>query len=142
LASAKRYSLVTESCLEDLEMALAGERKPEIVHSDQGCQFSSGDFTARLQTAKVQISWSGKKRCYANLLVERLWWLVQYEEIDLHAYSDGWDAEIRLAYVLWRYCHVRPHRSLGGRTPYEVYSQAEPCSSRPGVTMPGAGTVP
>jgi putative transposase len=24
----------------------------------------------------------------------------------LHAYSDGWEAEIRLARFLWRYCHV------------------------------------
>ncbi|WP_083544326.1 MULTISPECIES: IS3 family transposase [unclassified Synechococcus] len=31
-------SLDTEFCLEALEMALAGGRKPQIFHSDQGCQ--------------------------------------------------------------------------------------------------------
>jgi putative transposase len=30
-------SLDTEFCLDSLEMALAGDRKPEIFHSDQGC---------------------------------------------------------------------------------------------------------
>ncbi|MCX5967609.1 MAG: integrase core domain-containing protein [Cyanobacteria bacterium] len=46
-----------------------------------------------------------------------------------------------MARFLWRYCHVRPHSSLGGRTPYEVDTEIKPCSSRPGVTMSGARTV-
>lgn len=65
----------------------------------------------------------------------------KYEEVYLHAYRDGWEAEINLARFLWRYCHVRPHSSLGGRTPHDVYTEIEPCSSRPGLTMSGAGTV-
>jgi putative transposase len=134
-------SLDTEFCLDALEMALAGDRKPEIFHSDQGCQFTSGDFVARLQAEAIKISWSGRKRCYDNILVERLWRTVKYEEVYLHAYSDGWEAEISLARFLWRYCHVRPHSSLGGRTPHEVYTKIEPCSSRPELTMSGARSV-
>ena len=33
-------SLDTKFCLEALEMALHGGRRPEIFHSDQGCQFT------------------------------------------------------------------------------------------------------
>ncbi|WP_231598251.1 IS3 family transposase [Synechococcus sp. CBW1002] len=134
-------SLDTKFCLEALEMALGGGRRPEIFHSDQGCQFTSADFVARLKGERIQISWSGRKRCYDNILVERLWRTVKYEEVYLRAYSDGWDAEISLARFLWRYCHVRPHSSLGGKTPHAVYTEAEPCSTRPGLTMSGAGTV-
>ncbi len=134
-------SLDTEFCLEALEMALSSGRRPQIFHSDQGCQFTSSDFVARLQADGIRISWSGRKRCYDNILVERLWRTVKYEEVYLHAYSDGWEAEISLARFLWRYCHVRPHSSLRGRTPHEVYTENEPCSSRPGLTMSGAGTV-
>ena len=134
-------SLDTEFCLDALEMALSAGRKPEIFHSDQGCQFTSADFVARLQMEEIKISWSGRKRCYDNILVERLWRTVKYEEVYLRAYSDGWEAEISLARFLWRYCHVRPHSSLGGRTPYEVYTETEPCSSRPGLTMSGTRTV-
>lgn len=134
-------SLDTEFCLEALEMALEGGRKPEVLHSDQGCQFTSSDFVARLQTEEIKISWSGRKRCYDNILVERLWRTVKYEEVYLRAYSDGWEAEISLARFLWRYCHVRPHSSLGGRTPHEVYTDTEPCSTRPGLTMSGAPAV-
>ena len=134
-------SLDTEFCLEALEMALEGGRKPWVFYSDQGCQFTSSAFVARLHAEEIKISWSGRKRCYDNILVERLWRTVKYEEVYLHAYSDGWDAEISLARFLWRYCHVRPHSSLGGRTPYEVYTEIEPCSSRPELTMSGVRSV-
>jgi len=134
-------SLDTEFCLNALEMALEGGRKPEVFHSDQGCQFTSSDFVDRLQGEKIKISWSGRKRCYDNILVERLWRTVKYEEVYLRAYSDGWEAEISLARFLWRYCHVRPHSSLGGRTPREVYTENEPCSSRPELTISGASAV-
>ena len=93
-----------------------------IFHSDQGCQFTSGAFVARLHAEEIKISWSGRKRCYDNILVERLWRTVKYEEVYLHAYRDGWEAEISLARFLWRYCHERPHSYLGGKTPHEVYT--------------------
>nr|WP_225323168.1 IS3 family transposase [Synechococcus sp. RSCCF101] len=134
-------SLDTEFCLDALEMALSDGRKPEIFHSDQGCQFTSAEFVARLQKEGIRISWSGRKRCYDNILVERLWRTLKYEEVYLHAYSDGWEAEVSLARFLWRYGHVRPHSALGGRTPNQVYNETEPSSSRPGLTMSGANTV-
>ena len=71
-------SLDTEFCLDALAMALGGGRKPEIFHSDQGCQFTSSDFVARLQAEEIKISWSGRKRCYDIILVERLWRMVKY----------------------------------------------------------------
>jgi putative transposase len=134
-------SLDTEFCLYALEMALSDGRKPQIFHSDQGCQFTSTDFVARLQREEIKISWSGRKRCYDNILVERLWRTVKYEEVYLRAYSDGWEAEISLARFFWRYCHVRPHSALGGKTPHEVYTSSEPCPSRPGLTMTEAKAV-
>ena len=61
-------SLDTEFCLDALEMALASGRKPAIFHSDQGCQFTSSNFLARLQAEEIKISWSGRKRCFDNIL--------------------------------------------------------------------------
>jgi putative transposase len=90
----------TEFCLDAMEMALGGDRKPRIFHSDQGCQFTSTDFVARLQAEEIKISWSGRKRYYDNILVERLWRTVKYEVVYLHAYSDGSEAEISLAHFL------------------------------------------
>lgn len=134
-------SLDTEFCLEALEMALVSGRKPQIFHSDQGCQFTSSAFVQRLKAEDIKISWSGRRRCFDNILVERLWRTVKYEEVYLRAYSDGWEAEISLARFFWRYGHVRPHSALGSKTPHEVYTETKPCSSRPGLTMSGAESV-
>ena len=73
--------------------------------------------------------------------MERLWLTVKYEEVYLRAYSDGWEAKISLAPFLWWHCHARPHSSLRGRTPHEVYNETECFSSRLELTMSGAGTV-
>ncbi len=134
-------SLDTEFCLEALEMALASGRKPQIFHSDQGYQCTSGGFVAQLKSEDIKISWSGRGRCFDNILVERLWRTVKYEEVYLRAYGDGWEAEISLARFFWRYGHVRPHSSLGGKIPHEVYTENKPCSSRPELTMSGAESV-
>ena len=128
-------SLDTEFCLDALETALASGHRPRIFHSDQGCQFTSTVFVKRLQEAKVKISWSGRRRCFDNILVERLWRTVKYEEVYIRAYEDGWEAETGLARFLWRYCHVRPHRSLGGRTPYVVYNEVATNPSRSELTI-------
>ena len=89
--------------MDALEMALQSGRRPEIFHSDQGCQFTSADYVAKLQAEDIKISWSGRRRCYDNILVERLWRTLKYGEVYLRAYSDGWEAEISLARFLWRY---------------------------------------
>ena len=107
---------------------MAGDQRPEIFHSDQGCS-TFGDSVARLQAEEIKISWSEGQCCYDNIPVERLWRTLKYEEVYLHAYNDNWEAEISLARFLWRYCHVRPHRCLKGRTAHEAYAEIVPCSS-------------
>jgi putative transposase len=57
-------SLDTKFWLEALEMALGSGRKPQILDSDQGCQFTFGDLVARLKEEEIKISWSGRRRCY------------------------------------------------------------------------------
>lgn len=51
------------------------------------------------------------------------------------------DAEISLARFFWRSGYVRPHSTLGGKTPHEVYNEGEPCASRPELMMSGTGKV-
>ncbi len=70
-------SFATEFCLDAQEMAIAGGRRSEVFHSDQGCQFTSADFVARLQAEEIRISWSGRER-YDNILEERLWPTVKH----------------------------------------------------------------
>ena len=67
-----------------------------------------------MQAEEVKISWSGRKRCYDNILVERLWRTLKYEEMYLRAYGDGREAEISLARLPCRSCHLRPHSFIVG----------------------------
>jgi putative transposase len=50
----------------------------------------------RLHAEEIKISWSGRKRCYDNILLEMLWRTGKYEGVYLIAYSDGWEADINL----------------------------------------------
>ena len=56
-----------------------------------------------------------------NLFVERLWKTVKYEEVYLHAYASGIEAQRHLAAYFTFYNQGRPHGALDGRTPDMVY---------------------
>ena len=73
-------TLDTSFCLEALDRALR-VATPEIFNSDQGVQFTSHEFTSRLQSADIRISWDGRGRALDNIFVERLWRSVKYEEV-------------------------------------------------------------
>src|SRR5947199_10039164 len=78
-----RVSITLEAafCLEALEEALSRYGRPEIFNTDQGSQFTSGDFTGTLKLHEVMISMDGKGRCMDNIFVERLWRSLKYEEV-------------------------------------------------------------
>ena len=59
-------------CVEALDQAL-GQGHPEIFNTDQGAQFTSQVFTARLQAGGIRISMDGRGRALDNVFVERLW---------------------------------------------------------------------
>ncbi len=114
-------SLESSFCLEALNAALAGRRRPEIFNTDQGVQFTSLAFTSRLEAAGVQISMDGKGRALDNVFIERLWWSVKYEDVYLHDYQTVRQLHQGLEAYFRFYCRARRHQSLDYRTPAEVY---------------------
>jgi putative transposase len=111
----------TRFCVEALEEALSGSRKPEIFNSDQGSQFTSTAFTGVLKAADIAISMDGRGRVFDNIFIERLWRSVKYEEVYLYEYADGRHAHQRLGWYFPFYNIERPHQALDYRTPHEVY---------------------
>lgn len=109
-------------CLEALEEALSGGR-PEIFNSDQGSQFTAAAFTSRLELCGTAVSMDGRGRAIDNVFIERLWRTVKYEEVYLHDYQNGWEAEERLTSYFEFYCNQRIHQSLGYCTPSKVYRE-------------------
>jgi putative transposase len=114
-------TLATDFCIEALDEALRHYGAPEIFNTDQGSQFTDGDFTAVLETKGVRISMDGKGRWIDNVFVERLWRSVKYESIYLHAYETPREVRVALARYFEFYNAHRPHQSLEYRTPDEMY---------------------
>jgi len=120
LAWAVSITLDVQLCLEALEQALDRGR-PEIVNTDQGAQFTTEAFTARLQKGGVQISMDGRGRALDHVCGERLWRRVKYEEVYLRDDKTVWDARHGLARYCAFYNGERLHHALASRTPAEVY---------------------
>jgi putative transposase len=116
-------TLDTGFCIEALEEALTRYGKPEIFNSDQGCQFTSNEFTEILLKNDVQISMDGKGRAIDNVFIERFWKSLKYEEVYLKAYETVKEAVFSIGEYIWDYNNDRPHTALGDKTPEEVYSE-------------------
>lgn len=123
-------TLTGSFCIEALDEALS-RSQPEIFNSDQGSQFTATAFTSRLEGLGVAISMDGRGRAIDNVLVERLWRSVKYEEVYLKDYMNGWDAEASLAGYFRFYNQERIHQALGYRTPWEVYRDRDSSGTRP-----------
>jgi len=94
---------------------------PDIFNSDQGSQFTSGDFTEKLEEHGIRISMDGRGRAYDNIFIERLWRTVKYEDVYLKNYESVSEALAGLSEYFTLYNNRRRHQSLGYRTPREVY---------------------
>ncbi len=115
-------TLDTEFCLEafDAAVRVAG-RVPGIFNTDQGCQFTSLAWREHLASLGVRLSMDGKGCWVDNVFIERLWRTVKYEEVYLRSWNDLHELEAGLERWFGRYNTWRPHASLGGLRPWEVY---------------------
>ena len=114
-------SLDAAPCVEALEEALANYGTPEIFNSDQGCPFTSEDFTDVLKDNGIKISMDGKGRWMDNVFIERLWRSLKYEEVYLKAYDSVAQAKQGIDDWLMFYNEERRHASLSRMTPDQVY---------------------
>lgn len=127
-ALAHRVSVAMDAsfCVEALEEALRRYGQPDIVNTDQGSQFTSGEFIKVLTDRDIRISMDGKGSWRDNVFVERLWRTVKYEEVYLKAYDSVREARESIGRYLDFYNNRRPHSSLDSQTPDEVYFKSRP----------------
>jgi putative transposase len=130
-------TLEADFCVDALNSAIEKYGVPEVFNSDQGCQYTSFEFTNVLIENSVQISMDGKGRCMDNIMVERLWRTLKYDYIYLYSLPTG--LELRGALRTWieQYNSERPHSSLDGQTPDAVYFR----KSTPGHALGCPATV-
>jgi putative transposase len=113
-------SLDTQSCLEALSDALK-LYQPDIVNSDQGCQFTSKAWVEALAHGKIKISMDGKGRWADNVYVERLWRTIKYEHVFLRSFDDVQQARDSLGAFIKHYNNQRSHQSLNYHTPSAIH---------------------
>lgn len=122
-------SLDTAFCTEALQRAFRAHGTPEVFNTDQGCQFTSQEWTGLLKDRGIRISMDGRGRALDNVFVERLWRSVKYEEVYRREYRNMSDARRHLAVYFDFYNHRRPHSMLEDRTPAEAHAAPEPMAA-------------
>jgi putative transposase len=127
-------------CVDALQDALARYGKPEIFNTDQGVQFTSGDFVAVLESRGIRISMDGKGRFLDNIFIERLWRSLKYEEVFIKAYGSVMEARRGIGGWLSFYNEERPHQALGYRTPRRVFD-GEACEAVDSASAMAGGGV-
>lgn len=112
----------TQLTLDALEMALS-QRQPApglIHHSDQGIQYASGAYVARLEQAGILVSMSAKGNPYDNAKAESFFKTLKREEVYLQDYQTFAEAHTRLSHFIEAvYNAKRLHSSLGYLPPTE-----------------------
>ena len=114
-------TLESSFCVEALQEAIDIYGVPEIFNTDQGSQYTSEAFTGELIKHGIQISMDGAGRAYDNIMIERLWRSVKYEDIYLKDYENPREVNGGLRDYFAYYNHQRRHSSLGKQTPARAY---------------------
>lgn len=119
-------TLDTSFCLEAFNDAVQLYGRPEMLNSDQGCQFTSSAFLEAVESdGATRYSMDGKGRALDNAKMERLWRTVKYEEIYLKERMAVPELKAAIDAFFKFYNEERPHQALKYRTPDEVYFERQ-----------------
>lgn len=108
--------------LETMKRALA-KHKPQIINSDQGSHFTSPQYIDLLKEKEVRISMDGKGRAKDNIVIERFWRSLKYNEVYLNDYNSPREMRQGVERYIHLHNHYLPHQSLQYHTPAAVYSR-------------------
>ena len=118
-------TLDVDFCLSGLRRAVVIYGAPEIINTDQGCQFTSSSWRDYIQKETTSlISMDGRGRWVDNVMIERFWRTIKYEDIYLKSYENPLELERGIGQFVDRYNADRPHQSLNNRVPDTVYWSA------------------
>ncbi len=113
-------TLATPMVIRALEKAFEVAR-PEILNSDQGSQFTSADYIKFVEENRVKISMDGKSRWADNIMIERWFRTLKYDEVYLKDYENIKDARKQIGGFIHKYNFTKLHSVLGFQTPAENY---------------------
>jgi len=95
-----------------------------IVHSDQGCQYTSYDWQAFLKSHGLESSMSRRGNCYDNAVAESFFQLLKRERIRRKIYADRAEARSDIFdYIEMFYNPKRRHSHANDCSPVEFEQQ-------------------
>jgi putative transposase len=97
---------------------------PAIANSDQGSQFTSEGYIARMASAGVRRSMDGKSRWMDNVVIERWFRSLKTEYVYINEYGSPRELRAGIAEYARAYNSRRPYQSLDYKTPEDVYLSA------------------
>lgn len=117
-------SLGVEGGIRALQMALSNGASYLYHHSDRGIQYCSNEYTKLLESRGILISMSEKGNPYENAKVERLNGIIKHEFGLAEVLGGEEQAWKMLEQAVKNYNTLRPHLSLGYKTPEQVHATA------------------
>ena len=116
-------TLDTRMVINALKKAFAVS-KPQILNSDQGCQFTSQKYIEFVKENGIRQSMDGKSRWADNIMIERWFRSFKYEEAYLTLYNNIKEARSAIGRYVHTYNFERCHSALDYKTPAECYYPA------------------
>ena len=98
--------------------------KPQILNSDQGCQFTSQQYIDFVKENGIRQSMDGKSRWTDNIMIERWFRSFKYEEAYLTQYNNIKEVRAAIKRYVHTYNFERYHSTLDYHTPTEYYYPA------------------
>ena len=98
--------------------------KPQILNSDQGCQFISQQYIDFVKENGIRQSMDGKSRWADNIMIERWFRSFKYEEAYLTQYNNIKEASAAIKRYVHTYNFERYHSALDYHTLAEYYYPA------------------
>jgi len=98
-------------------------RQPLIHHSDRGVQYCAGEYQQILASNNIRPSMTDGYDCYQNALAERVNGILKQEFLHYRCKSFE-ELKLLVNQSVNIYNCLRPHLSLGMKTPEEVHEKA------------------
>ncbi len=117
-------TLDTMYVVKAVEDAIESHGCPTIINSDQGSQFTSGEYKRMLKEHHILQSMDGKSRWADNIMIERWFRSLKTEEIYINEYANPRELRIAVRNYIEQYNTRRPHEALDYATPAEVFAKA------------------
>lgn len=115
-------ALDASNAIEVLEEAIKRYGVPEIINSDQGCQYTSEEWHKACEKHHIQISMDGRARCLDNVWIERFWRTIKREYVYLNPESDARALHRGISRYTEYYNHRRCHQGIDHKIPAAIYA--------------------